>query len=45
MTKTLNILIINNKRFIAEYILDNRFITRFIFALFPHKPPYRLTMD
>jgi hypothetical protein len=32
------------QRFMAEYILDTRLITRFIFALLPHKPPYRLTM-
>ncbi len=33
------------QRFMAEYILDTRHIARFIFALLPHKPPYRLTMD
>jgi len=33
------------QRFISEYILDTNLITRFVFALLPHKPPYRLTMD
>ena len=33
------------QRFMAEYILDTRLIARFIFALLPHKPPYRMTMD
>jgi hypothetical protein len=33
------------QRFMAEYILDTQLIARFIFALLPHKPPYRLTMD
>jgi hypothetical protein len=33
------------QRFIAEYMLDTRFIARFVFSLLPHKPPYRLTMD
>jgi len=33
------------QRFIAEYLLDTRLIARFVFALLPHKPPYRLAMD
>jgi len=33
------------QRFMAEYVLDTRLIACFIFALLPHKPPYRLTMD
>ena len=33
------------QRFMAEYLLDTRVISRFIFSLLPHKPPYRLTMD
>ena len=33
------------QRFMSEYILDTDLIARFIFALLPHKPPYRLVMD
>lgn len=33
------------QRFISEYILDTNLIARLVFALLPHKPPYRLTMD
>lgn len=33
------------QRFMAEYMLDNRLIARFVFSLLPHNPPYRLTMD
>lgn len=29
----------------SEYILDTSLIARFVFALLPHKPPYRLVMD
>lgn len=33
------------QRFISEYLLDTDLIARFVFALLPHKPPYRLTLD
>jgi len=33
------------QRFMSEYVLDTDLIARFIFALLPHKPPYRLVMD
>lgn len=33
------------QRFMAEYLLDTKLIARFVFALLPHHPPYRLTMD
>jgi hypothetical protein len=33
------------QRFMSEYLLDTKLIARFVFALLPHKPPYRLTMD
>lgn len=33
------------QRFMSEYLLDTSLIARFVFALLPHKPPYRLVMD
>jgi len=33
------------QRFVAEYMLDTDLITRLIFKMLPHKPPYRLAMD
>jgi len=33
------------QRFIAEYSLDTDLVARFIFALLPHEPPYRLVLD
>jgi len=33
------------QRFVAEYVLDTNIIARFIFALLPHKPPFRLALD
>jgi hypothetical protein len=33
------------QRFMANYILDTNIITRLIFALLPHKPPFRLALD
>lgn len=33
------------QRFIAEYSLDSDLVARFIFALLPHEPPYRLALD
>ena len=33
------------QRFISEYLLDTDLIARFVFALQPHNPPYRLAMD
>jgi len=33
------------QRFISEYSLDSDLIARFIFALLPHEPPYRLVLD
>ena len=33
------------QRFMSEYVLDTDLIARFIFALLPHNPPYRLVMD
>jgi hypothetical protein len=33
------------QRFISEYLLDTNLIARLIFAVLPHKPPYRLIMD
>ena len=33
------------QRFMAEYLLDTDLIARFVFALLPHKPPYRLALD
>ena len=33
------------QRFMSEYLLDTSLIARFVFALLPHKPPYRLALD
>jgi len=33
------------QRFMAQYALDTDLIARLIFAMLPHKPPYRLAMD
>jgi hypothetical protein len=33
------------QRFMSGYLLDTNLIARFVFALLPHKPPYRLAMD
>jgi len=33
------------QRFMSYYLLDTDLIARFVFALLPHKPPYRLAMD
>ena len=33
------------QRFMSEYLLDTDLIARFVFALLPHKPPYRLALD
>ncbi|MDD2475992.1 MAG: IS4 family transposase [Dysgonamonadaceae bacterium] len=33
------------QRFMASYVLDVDLISRLVFALLPHKPPYILTMD
>jgi hypothetical protein len=33
------------QRFISEYLLDTTLIARFVMAVLPHKPPYRLVMD
>ena len=33
------------QRFMSEYLLDTGLIARFVFALLPHKPPYRLALD
>jgi len=33
------------QRFMAYYVLDMDLIARMIFALLPHKPPYRLLID
>jgi len=33
------------QRFMSAYLLDTKLIARLIFALLPHKPPYRLSMD
>jgi hypothetical protein len=33
------------QRFMSDYLLDTDIITRLIFSLLPHKPPYRLTLD
>jgi hypothetical protein len=29
----------------SEYLPDTSLIARFVFALLPHKPPYRLALD
>ena len=33
------------QRFIAEYVLDTDIISRLVFSLLPHDPPYRLVID
>jgi len=33
------------QRFMSEYLLDTDLIARFVLALLPHKPPYRLALD
>ena len=33
------------QRFMSDYLLDTDLIARFVFALLPHKPPYRLALD
>ncbi len=33
------------QRFVAGYSLDSDLVARFIFALLPHEPPYRLVLD
>jgi hypothetical protein len=33
------------QRFMSEYLLDINLIARLVFALLPHKPPYRLAID
>jgi hypothetical protein len=33
------------QRFISEYSLDSDLVARFIFALLPHDPPFRLVLD
>lgn len=33
------------QRFMSGYVLDSNLIAQLIFALLPHKPPYRLAMD
>ena len=33
------------QRFMATYLLDTDLISRLIFRLLPHKPPFRLAMD
>jgi len=33
------------QRFMSEYLLDTNLIARFVFALLPHEPPYRLALD
>jgi hypothetical protein len=33
------------QRFISEYSLDSDLVARFIFALLPHEPPFRLVLD
>lgn len=33
------------QRFMAAYLLDTNLISKLIFRLLPHKPPYRLAMD
>ena len=33
------------QRFISEYSLDSDIVARFIFALLPREPPYRLVLD
>jgi len=33
------------QRFMSDYLLDTDLIARFVFALLPNKPPYRLVLD
>ena len=33
------------QRFMSEYLLDTDLIARLVFALLPHKPPYKLALD
>jgi hypothetical protein len=33
------------QRFRSEYVLDTDFVSRFVFALLPYKPSYRLVLD
>lgn len=33
------------QRFMSGYLLDTNIVARLVFALLPHKPPYRLAMD
>jgi hypothetical protein len=33
------------QRFISEYSLDSDLVSRFIFSLLPHEPPYRMVLD
>ena len=33
------------QRFMAGYVLDTDLIARLVFALLPHEPPYRLSLD
>jgi hypothetical protein len=33
------------QRFMSDYLLDTNLIARLVFALLPHKPPYRLAID
>jgi hypothetical protein len=33
------------QRIMSEYLLDTDLIARFVLALLPHKPPYRLALD
>jgi len=33
------------QRFMSEYSLDSDLVARFIFALLPHEPPFRLVLD
>lgn len=33
------------QRFMADYLLDTNLIARLVFALLPHEPPYRLSLD
>ena len=33
------------QRFMSEYLLDTDLIARFVFAVLPHKPPFRLALD
>jgi len=33
------------QRFMSDYLLDTNLIAHIVYALLPHKPPYRLAMD